>query len=137
MSIRSHIYFKTTSEGWIKFKQLNDKIEIESHKPLTCMNMNVDKTPTGFYKITGEELKWHITAPDVKNFMDIIKQLESLGLPFTFIRVGENYNNINIIKNHPSDTPYPIEEFEPMINVRDTDDKTYVRIIESGKELKS
>ena len=56
MGYRSQVYLKTTTEGWLVLKKLNDSIENPEHRPLQHAD-NIQKTPTGFYKISFDDIK--------------------------------------------------------------------------------
>ena len=67
MGYRSQIALKTTTEGWILLKRFNDKIENPDERPLN--HLTVGKTPTGYYKISHDYIKWYDRDPQVQNFV--------------------------------------------------------------------
>lgn len=83
---RSQVYLKTTTEGYIILKQLNNKIEKSDDRPLEYAM--IQKTPTGFYKISFEDIKWYEGSyPEVDNFMKGLDALNEQEIPYSFIRI--------------------------------------------------
>lgn len=124
---------KTTSEGWILLKRYNDTITEESAKPLA--HLNVEKTPTGFYKISHTDIKWYTGFTRVINFYTALAQMEEQNIPFVFIRIGEDIDDIEVRNNWTEDMPDELETFEPQTTIYDEDEGNYETIIASGKDL--
>lgn len=124
---------KTTSEGWILLKRYNDRITEESAKPLAYLN--VEKTPTGFYKISHTDIKWYTGFTQVINFYTALTQMEEQNIPFVFIRIGEDIDDIEVRNNWTEDMPEELETFEPQTTIYDEDEGNYETIIASGKDL--
>ena len=125
---------KTTSEGWILLKRFNDTITEESAKPLAYLN--VEKTPTGFYKISHTDIKWYTGFTQVINFYTALAQMEEQNIPFVFIRIGEDIiDDIEVRNNWTEDMPEELETFEPQTTIYDEDEGNYETIIASGKDL--
>ena len=128
---------KTTSEGWILLKRYNDRITEESAKPLAYLN--VEKTPTGFYKISHTDIKWYTGFTRVINFYTALTQMEKQNIPFVFIRIGEDIDDIEVRNNWTEDMPEELETFEPQTTIQttiyDEDKGDYETIIASGKDL--
>lgn len=124
MGYRSQVYLKTTTEGYIVLKKLNDSIKKEEEKPLQYAD--IQKTPTGFYKISFDDIKWYEGSfPDVDNFMNGLDKLEEQNIPYSFIRIGEDTADIEHKKNWTEDMPDEISSFEPVIDVNDDDWSSY------------
>ena len=134
MSYYSQIALKTTTEGWILLNRLNDKIEKEEDKPLA--NLNAGKTVSGFYKIFHESIKWYDGSKQVQNFYSALAQMKEQCIPFLFIRIGEDIDDIEVRSHWTEDMPDEIETFEPQTEIYDEDEGSYEIILESGKEVK-
>ena len=119
MGYRSNIYLKTTTEGWIVMKKFNDSIENRAHQPLDGAEVN--KTESGFYKITFDDVKWYDSYEQVKNFNKVLDMYEEQEIPYSFIRLGEDVDDIEHIRNYPDDMPSEIECFEPVVDIDDED----------------
>lgn len=134
MSYCSQIALKTTTEGWILLNRLNDKIEKKEDKPLA--NLNAGKTISGFYKIFHEDIRWYDGSKQVQNFYLALTQMEEQSIPFVFIRIGEDIDDIEVRNHWTDDIPDEIEAFEPQTKIYDEDEGDYEIILESGKEVK-
>ena len=134
MSYRSQIALKTTTEGWILLKQLNDKIENPDDRPL--QNLTVGVTPTGYYKISHDYIKWYDGDPQVKNFNEALDQMKAQNIPYVFIKIGEDYDDITIQNNWTSDMPDEIETFDIERSIADADEGGYAIIMEDGIAIK-
>lgn len=119
MGYRSQVYLKTTTEGWIVMKKFNDSIENKEHQPLDGAEVN--KTKSGFYKISFDDVKWYDSYPSVQNFNKVLDMYEEQDIPYSFIRLGEDTEDIEHKRNYPDDIPYEIECFEPVVDVNDED----------------
>ena len=133
MGYCSQIALKTTSEGWILLKRYNDMITEEGAKPLAYLN--VEKTPTGFYKISHTDIKWYTGFTQVINFYAVLAQMEEQNIPFVFIRIGEDIDDIEVKNNWTEDMPCELETFEPQTTIYDEDEGDYETIVASGKDL--
>lgn len=120
MGYRSQVYLKTTTEGYLVLKRLNDSIVVEDDKPLR--RATVQKTASGFYKISFDDVKWYEgTFKEVDNFMKGLELLKKQDIPYSFIRLGEDTKDIEHDCNWTEDIPYAIESFEPVVDVNDED----------------
>lgn len=118
------MYLKTTTEGYIILKQLNNKIEKSDDRPLQYAE--IKKTPTGFYKISFDDIKWYEgTYAEVDNFMNGLDELEKQDIPYSFIRIGEDMSDIDHRTNWTEDMPDEIANFEPVVDVNDDDWSSY------------
>ena len=133
MGYRSQIALKTTTEGWILLKRFNDKIENPAERPLRYLT--VSKTPTGFYKISHDYIKWYEEYPQVENFEKALDQMRAQNIPYVFIKIGEDYEDVVIQNNWTSDMPDEIETFDIERRIADSDEGSYEIIIEDGREL--
>lgn len=105
----------------------------EGAKPLAYLN--VEKTPTGFYKISHTDIKWHKGYTQVVNFYRALTQMEEQNIPFVFIRIGEDIDDIEVKNNWTEDMPDELETFEPQTTIYDEDEGDYETIVASGKDL--
>lgn len=81
-------------------------------------------------------MKWYEgTFKDVDNFMKTLELLKAQDIPYSFIRIGEDINDIVHDCNWTDDIPDEISSFEPVVDVND-DDTVYETIMESGKDVK-
>lgn len=134
MSYRSQIALKTTTEGWILLKRFNDKIENPDERPLR--NLTVGKTPTGYYKISHGHIKWYDVDPQVQNFNEALHQMRIQNIPYVFIKIGEDIEDINIQNNWTSDIPDELETFDVERRISDADEGCYEIIMEDGVDKK-
>lgn len=133
MGYRSQIALKTTTEGWILMKRMNDKIiGHEDDKPLYAMN--VGKTPDGYYKIWNDSIKWYDGYSNVDNFNKCLDKMQEQEIPFVFIEIGEDVDDINIRNNWVDTMPDCIEEFDVRTEIVDPDEGDYEVIMEDGKD---
>ena len=119
MGYRSQVYLKTTTEGWIVMKKFNDSIEDRDYQPLDGAEVN--KTESGYYKISFYDIKWYDSYISVQNFNKVLRMYDEQDIPYSFIRLGEDTEDIEHRRNYPDDMPYEIECFEPVIDVNDED----------------
>lgn len=127
MGYRSQVALKTTTEGWIVLKRMNDKITKEEDKPL--YSMTVTKTATGYYRIFNEYIKWYDEYPNVENFNKALDSMEAQDIPFVFIEIGEDYEDIKIRNNWTDDMPDAIEEFDVNREINDPDEGSYEPVV--------
>lgn len=123
MGYRSQVAFKTTSEGYIILKRFNDKIKEKKERPLYCAEIR--KTENGFYKITFDDVKWYESYTDVMNFIEAMSILDEQDIPYKFIRLGEDIDDIEVRDNYTDDTPEELLEFNPAVDIYDTSDGSY------------
>lgn len=129
MSSYSQVYLKTTTEGYIILKQLDNSITKTSDKPLN--KAIIQRTASGFYKISFDDIKWYEgTYENVENFMKGLELLKKQDIPYSFIRLGEEVWDIVHEYNWTSDMPSAISSFEPLVDINDEDWKDYEEIKE-------
>lgn len=119
MGYRSQVYLKTTTEGFLVFKQFNDSVTEVDAKPLAYAD--ISKTESGFYKISFDDIKWYDSYTQVQNFNEVLAKLEALEIPFSFIRLGEDTEDIEHKCNWTDDIPDEISSFEPVVDYNDDD----------------
>lgn len=124
MGYRSQVYLKTTTEGYITIKRRNDSIENPEHRILNYAT-EIKKTPSGFYKIYFDDIKWYDSFEEVKHFMESLEILQEQGIPYSFIRIGEDTDDIEHKMNYTDDMPDEIYNFEPVVDVNDDDWSNY------------
>lgn len=124
MGYRSDVYLKTTTEGYIIIKKRNDSIENPEHRMLRYAE-SIKKTPSGFYKIKFEDIKWYESYEKVKQFMNSLETLQDQDIPYSFIRIGEDPTDIEYKRNYTDDMPDEIASFEPVVDVNDEDWSNY------------
>lgn len=134
MGYRSQVALKTTTEGWILMKRFNDSIKEDEDKPLYAMN--VGKTPDGYYKIWHDCIKWYDGYGNVDNFEECLDKMAEQDIPFVFIEIGEDVDDINIRNNWVDSMPDCIEEFDVRTEIVDPDEGGYEIIMEEGKDKK-
>lgn len=69
------------------------------------------------------------------NFYTALAQMEEQNIPFVFIRIGEDIDDIEVRNNWTEDMPGELETFEPQTTIYDEDEGNYKTIIASGKDL--
>ena len=117
MGYRSEVYLKTTTEGWIILKSFNDKITEPENRPLAYSEVN--KTPSGFYKIEYHDIKWYDSYKQIQNFNHVLDEMRDQDIPFSFIRLGEDTDDIEHVCNWTDDIPDEINSFEPVVDIND------------------
>lgn len=123
MGYRSQVYLKTTTEGFLVFKQFNNSVTDVDAKPLAYAD--ICKTESGFYKISFDDIKWYDSYTQVQNFNEVLAKLEALEIPFSFIRLGEDTEDIEHKCNWTDDIPDEISSFEPVVDYNDDDFACY------------
>ena len=119
MGYRSQVYLKTTTEGWVVMKKYNDSLEKGYDQPL--YGAEVNKTESGFYKISFHDVKWYDSYKSVQYFNHVLDMYEEQDIPYSFVRLGEDNGDIEHRRNYPDDMPWQIEGFEPITYVNDED----------------
>lgn len=123
MGYRSEVYLKTTTEGWVVLKSFNDRIKEPENRPLAYSEVN--KTPDGFYRIEYHDIKWYESYDQIQNFNEALDQLRNQDIPFSFIRLGEDTEDIEHVCNWTDDIPDEINSFEPVVDINDDDYAKY------------
>lgn len=129
MGYRSDVYLKTTTEGYLIMKRFNDSLIVEdkSERPLTYATISY--TPTGFYRIEYNDVKWYDSYPEVQNFNKALDLLRKEDIPYAYIEIGEDPDDITYKCNYSAEleTPTEIANFQPVVDVGDDDfDYTYL-----------
>lgn len=129
MGYRSEIYLKTTAEGFVMLKQLDDKIKIKEEKPL--YGLAIEKTPEDFYRMSALSVKWYDEFEQVINFNEALNQLKKQNIPFVFIRIGEDVNDVEVNQNWTDDMPEELFNFAPQVSIDDEDEGRYSLLVHS------
>ena len=124
MGYRSDVYLKTTTEGYIIIKKRNDSIENPEHRILEYAD-SIKRTPSGFYKIEFNNIKWYESFEKIDDFMESLDVLKDEDIPYSFIRIGEDPTDIEYKGNYTDDMPDEIASFEPVVDVNDEDWSNY------------
>jgi hypothetical protein len=119
MGYRSTVLLKTTTEGYMTFKMYDSKIEKHDDKCLAWFR--IERTKDGYYKFSVEGIKWYDGYNQVENFRRVLKILEDQEIPYSFIRLGEDVDDIEHNMNWTEDMPDEISEFEPEVSWFDPD----------------
>ena len=136
MGYRSQVYLKTTTEGYLIIKRRNDSIENPDHRMLRYAE-EIKRTPAGFYRIWFCDVKWYeSTYAEIKQFMSALNDLVEQGIPYSFIRIGEDPTDIEYKVNWTDDMPYEIETFEPVVDVNDDDWCSYEDVEDDKDHIK-
>lgn len=135
MGYRSQVYLKTTTEGYLIIKRRNDSIENPDHRMLRYAE-SIKKTPSGFYKIEFDDIKWYESYEEVRQFMDSLEILREQDIPYSFIRIGEDSTDIEHKVNYTDDMPDEIETFEPVVDVNDDDWSSYEDVEDDKDHIK-
>lgn len=131
MGYYSDVYLKTTTEGYLLLRRFSDSITPVEHRPLQFVD-SIYKTPLGFYKIEILSVKWYEGRfPEVDNFMNGLDQLDEAEVPYSYIRIGEELDDIEHRTNYTSDTPDELYRFAPIVEVDDGDTGCYERVEET------
>lgn len=127
MGYRSNVYVKTTTEGYILIERFNNTIENKLEKPLTGAEIHV--TTKGFYKIEFSDVKWYEGSfKDVDNFMKSLDILTEQEIPWAFIRIGEEYDDVECKYNWTDDMPDELADFHPNITIHDGEWSDYKEV---------
>ena len=62
---------------------------------------------------------------EVANFYKILNRLDEQDIPYSFIRLGEDTDDIETRVNWTDDMPDEIQNFEPVVDVNDDDWSNY------------
>ena len=102
-------------------KKFNDSIDNRDYQPLDGAEVN--KTESGFYKITFHDIKWYDSYTSVQNFNKVLDMYDEQDIPYSFIRLGEELDDVEHRRNYPDDDDMPseIEYFEPIVDINDED----------------
>lgn len=129
MGYRSDVYLKTTTEGYIIIKRRNDSITNPDHRLLKYAD-SIKKTSNGFYKIVFVDIKWYESCEEIKWFNNSLEVLKEQDIPYAFIRIGEDADDIEYKVNWTDDIPEEIATFEPYTEVNDRDWDSYEEVEE-------
>ena len=124
MGYRSDVYLKTTTEGYLIIKRRNDSIENPKHRILEYAD-SIKRTPSGFYKIYFNDIKWYESFEEIDDFMESLDVLKDQDIPYSFIRIGEDPTDVEYKVNWTDDVPDEIQTFEPVVDVNDEDWSNY------------
>ena len=97
---------------------------------------SIKKTPSGFYKIEFDDIKWYESFEEVKHFMDSLEILQEQDIPYSFIRIGEDSGDIEHKVNYTDDMPDEIYSFEPVVDVNDDDWSCYEDVEDDKDHIK-
>ena len=113
-------------------KQLDDKIKIKEEKPL--YGLTIEKTPEDFYKMSALSVKWYDDYEQVINFNEALNQLKKQNIPFVFIRIGEDLNDVEVNQNWTDDMPEELFNFTPQVSIDDEDKSRYSLLVHPDDE---
>ena len=85
----------------------------------------IRKTEDGFYKIIFDSIKWYDSYTDIQNFIKVMDILDEQDIPYKFIRLGEDIDDIEIRDNYTDDMPEELLEFNPVVDIYDTSEGSY------------
>ena len=131
MGYRSEIAFKTTTEGFLLIKKWNDEIKERADRPLQYLEIH--KTSSGFYKLSHDYIKWYDSYPEIHNFEEFMSRLTEQNIPWAFVRIGEERDDIEFRNNWVDDMPDELETFEPTTSIYDEDESDYELVEEGGE----
>lgn len=116
-------------------KKLNNSIDIKDERPLEYAE--IKKTPSGFYRISFDDIKWYEgTFKEVDTFMKGLEILTTQDIPYSFIRLGEDADDIEHKVNWTDDMPDEIANFEPVVDVNDEDWSCYEDVEDDKDHIK-
>ena len=67
------------------------------------------------------------------NFIEAMGILDEQDIPYKFIRLGEDIDDIEVRENYTDDMPEELLEFNPAVDIYDTSDGSY-EIIDNPDE---
>lgn len=129
MGYRSDVYLKTTTEGYLIMKRFNDSLIVEDKSERPLAYAEISYTPTGFYRIEYKDIKWYDSYPEVQNFNKALDLLRKQDIPYAYIEIGEDPDDITYKCNYSAEleTPTEIANFQPVVDITDDDfDYTYL-----------
>lgn len=126
MSYRSDVALKTTTEGFIVLQEINDSIKDKSEQILS--DMLIQKSPEGNYRISKVDTEWDEDSPQVNNFYNALNKLKQYSIPYVFIRIGEDFTDVEVKQNWVDVMPKPLVTFAPKISIYDEDEDEYITI---------
>lgn len=124
MGYRSQVAVKTTSEGFAIIQKRESEQPDEELKLLKLAE-SIRVTPTGNYRIDWDWIKWYEGYDNIKYFIESLDKLEELDIPYSFVRIGEDANDIEHKCNWTDDIPSTIQSLEPVVDINDDEDGSY------------
>mgnify|MGYP003540330414 CR=1 FL=1 len=88
----------------------------------------IEMTPSGFYKITFHDIKWYDSNQSNQNFQHELNNLKKSGIPYKFIRLGEDDSDIEILEHYTEDMPDEIADFQVEVDTYDPDVGLYEEV---------
>ena len=122
MGYRSQVVFKTTSEGFAIIQKRES--EQEDDIKLLKYAESIRVSSKGNYRIDWEWIKWYDSYKEIQFFMESLDELERMGIPYAFVRIGEDSDDTEQKYNYPDDSEMP-DEIQSLEIVRDVNDDEY------------
>lgn len=103
MGYRSDIKLITTKEGWEELDKAVSEAEPEQKYRITSLaTVSTKKCAANnkeYVLVEWIQIKWYLTSPQIRAFMQALYTLANKNIMFKFIRVGEDYEDIERIDN--------------------------------------
>lgn len=94
MGYLSDIYFITNQEGYSLIVQDADAQSIVN--VANSIEVNKEKD---YVLVIWQSIKWYPMYPPIRSFMDLLWELEEQGIPYRFIRLEEEFGDVDDIGN--------------------------------------
>lgn len=124
MGYRSTVAVKTTSEGFAIIQKRESEQPDEDLKLLKYAE-SIRVTPAGNYRIDWEWIKWYDEYKEIQYFNESLDLLEEMGIPYSFVRLGEDSNDVEHRCNYVDDMPDAIQSLEPVVDINDDEYGSY------------
>lgn len=127
MGYRSQVAVKTTAEGFAVIQQRESEQKEPDLRLLKCAS-EIRCTSKGNYRIDWNWIKWYDSYPEIQYFMASLDKLEELEIPYSFVRIGEDSDDIEHKVNWTDDIPDAIQSLEPVVDINDDEAGDYTPI---------
>lgn len=98
MGYYSDVKCVTTREGWRKLSEAVQKVAKDNDELLTEQGDPVEVVNGKYILAEWEYVKWYDDQfKDIEAFMQALRNLENDDIPYRFMRIGENYHDVEFI----------------------------------------
>lgn len=94
MGYYSDVKCVTTKEGWEALSKAVKEVTTDDNEPLTEQGAPIGLVDDKYILAEWYYIKWYEEFKDVNTFMETLDKLEDKGIPFQFMRVGENFEDV-------------------------------------------
>lgn len=101
MSYRSDVKLVTTKAGWERLEQAVGKVRSDDEYEYWVTTEGESERPCeGKYVLAEwDNIPWYDWEGDVAALMTELRQFDKLGIPYEFVRAGEEYGDVEQLTN--------------------------------------